>query len=374
MKSERVRWLDAMRGIGMMLVILHHTGLRFFGRFILAFHMPVFFFISGYLYEQREMYKIPFGTYLYKQFKRLFIPWAFWGGVSLIINTVIRPLIAGNFDLLALPRGIGNQLLYMNGYWFIACMFMTSVLFHAVYRLYVKIRKAPIFGGGGVCFLLVLSVLCLGINIAKNKIGLTWYFQLGQTMMAIPFFVMGALSVKPVGKLFSSKGALWKTIVLTCVSAVLMAGFTLLNYKLANGANFIMASDTYGFYCFAMPAAFFGVIMTLGLSGLWTELFGQKSFADRFCMFFSEHSLVIYPVHLFAVDIGKILASNIPINNWILKFLFNLLLVAIFMLLIPLINRYLPFAAGRKRRKKKPLSPQEETEQVKCDASEQEKS
>lgn len=49
--KRRIEWIDQLRGMAVILVILHHAGLRGFGRFILAFHMPLFFFISGLLFD-----------------------------------------------------------------------------------------------------------------------------------------------------------------------------------------------------------------------------------------------------------------------------------------------------------------------------------
>lgn len=53
---KRLRYIDVGRGIGMMLVVLGHTvnpG-SLLWKAIFAFHMPLFFMLSGYLYKQRD--------------------------------------------------------------------------------------------------------------------------------------------------------------------------------------------------------------------------------------------------------------------------------------------------------------------------------
>ena len=49
--SDRVEWIDAAKGIGIILVVLGHIWLIGPGQKIInSFHMPLFFFLSGYGY------------------------------------------------------------------------------------------------------------------------------------------------------------------------------------------------------------------------------------------------------------------------------------------------------------------------------------
>ncbi len=49
MSEKRIEWIDVLKGIGIILVILGHTHVLF-RTYIFSFHMPLFFFISGYLF------------------------------------------------------------------------------------------------------------------------------------------------------------------------------------------------------------------------------------------------------------------------------------------------------------------------------------
>jgi fucose 4-O-acetylase-like acetyltransferase len=53
-QMKRLEWLDALRGLGMIFVIIGHmTVPEFVQKFVYSFHMPLFFAISGYLYNNQ---------------------------------------------------------------------------------------------------------------------------------------------------------------------------------------------------------------------------------------------------------------------------------------------------------------------------------
>ncbi|KZT82998.1 acyltransferase family protein [Lactiplantibacillus plantarum] len=58
---KRVMWIDIARGIAMLSVIVGHSLFYYVssdvGRYIYAFHMPIFFILSGYLYREKAYAK-----------------------------------------------------------------------------------------------------------------------------------------------------------------------------------------------------------------------------------------------------------------------------------------------------------------------------
>ena len=51
--SKRELWIDILRGIGILLVVLGHTNPPF-KRIIYSFHIPLFFILSGFLWNDRR--------------------------------------------------------------------------------------------------------------------------------------------------------------------------------------------------------------------------------------------------------------------------------------------------------------------------------
>lgn len=51
----RKRWIDVARGIAILLVLIGHAGVApKFNQYILSFHMPLFFFLSGMVFDNEK--------------------------------------------------------------------------------------------------------------------------------------------------------------------------------------------------------------------------------------------------------------------------------------------------------------------------------
>ena len=71
MESQRFEWVDKLKGIAIVLVVLGHaiSGSGVFDQDVIpviwdvvykvinSFHMPLFFFLSGFLYNRKNDYK-----------------------------------------------------------------------------------------------------------------------------------------------------------------------------------------------------------------------------------------------------------------------------------------------------------------------------
>ena len=81
-KKERLHWLDYSKTIGMYLVVLGHVkdNTLLLKGIIYSFHMPLFFFLSGFLHKLR----IGGGKFCVSLVKQLVIPFFIFNGLTLL--------------------------------------------------------------------------------------------------------------------------------------------------------------------------------------------------------------------------------------------------------------------------------------------------
>ena len=79
--KQRDVYVDIVKGWGIILVIWGHSSLFMFDE-IYAFHMPLFFFLSGCFFST----KLDFIDFTKKKFRQLIVPYIFFLILSCIIG------------------------------------------------------------------------------------------------------------------------------------------------------------------------------------------------------------------------------------------------------------------------------------------------
>lgn len=71
MNKHRVDYIDALRGILIMIMVMGHVDFgAAFDKYIHAFHMPAWFFLSGYFWNYD---KLSYGEFVKKKIKALIV-------------------------------------------------------------------------------------------------------------------------------------------------------------------------------------------------------------------------------------------------------------------------------------------------------------
>lgn len=140
--NEYLKWVDIAKGIAIIAVVFGHSGESNLIHYIYWFHMPLFFIISGYLFEPIKTTKqLP--SLVKKYSVRLLIPYFSFLIVITIIRYVFR-FVDGTLDLQWVLNNIGD--LFIGGreigglygpFWFITTLFFTYISFTAI-QLFIK--------------------------------------------------------------------------------------------------------------------------------------------------------------------------------------------------------------------------------------------
>ncbi|MCI1901406.1 MAG: acyltransferase family protein [Bifidobacteriaceae bacterium] len=143
----RLKWVDAFKGLGILLVIVGHTSrIPAVTQFIYSFHMPLFFWLSGYLFTLR-----PVRTFLRRKSLTLLVPYAFFGVVSWFFWAFVEHNYADSMDT-ALPVLLnvfigkaGNTNYQADApIWFLLCLFLAEAVLLGVVWLARFIAKLSI--------------------------------------------------------------------------------------------------------------------------------------------------------------------------------------------------------------------------------------
>ena len=117
---------------------IHNSSYNFIHKFIYSFHMPLFFFISGYLFAYKNHEEKTVLQEVKLRFKRLILPFILIG-IFLFIPTVvfIAPLDLSISDLSSYY--IKFFTLRLNGHlWFLPTLFVMLVLFSVLLKTPLK--------------------------------------------------------------------------------------------------------------------------------------------------------------------------------------------------------------------------------------------
>lgn len=182
-QKERIIYLDFYKGIGIILMIMGHIGFGdLFDHFIHGFHMPIFFYISGYLYAQKDVEIISIRSYVMRRVKTLVIPYLFWGislfGVRCFMYEIniepLRHLFWDNTTGLAFGCSL----------WFI-----TALLVAEITHLFIDKKVRNEYARG----IAILSIVIIGHFVSLQK-EMVIPFACKQAFVGVGFIYAGVMT------------------------------------------------------------------------------------------------------------------------------------------------------------------------------------
>lgn len=155
---KRIAWVDVLKFLGITAIYFWHLG-EGMGRsydFILLYHVPLFFFVSGCTESLQE--PKDFASYVKKKGKTILVPFFFFALLSMLVVILYErcsPALIGLMVKQILYGGIRNQI-FAYSLWFLTCLFVMSILFQLIKRLE---RKSLIFGAGVFFYIFTARIM-----------------------------------------------------------------------------------------------------------------------------------------------------------------------------------------------------------------------
>lgn len=179
--DRRIDWIDRAKGMAVFLVVLGHTPVPApLVREIYTFHMPLFFFLSGWVFRP-ERYR-GWRDFAANKARSLLVPYTCFG-----LLRAGAVLIAGWAGLvepgnpLELFGGIAVSLrktAWSAGLWFLPCLFVSEMLFYGLLRL---ARGS----GGRAAALFLAASLAGGVYATLGGPVLPWGIDVSCTCAAL---------------------------------------------------------------------------------------------------------------------------------------------------------------------------------------------
>lgn len=182
--KQRIYYIDFIRGIGILLMLYAHIPIGGeFNHIVYAFHMPLFFFVSGYLYNE----KINLSN-MKKKFIKLLPSYLFFSILGYLLWLVeFKPT---NFFEAMVPlfhvfTFNNDSMPIVGAIWFITAL-LASEFIYFLLRQYIKNELLLL-----VCCLLLFSMSLLLGNIHFNL-----PFSINQSFVGLLFLHIGFLCAK----------------------------------------------------------------------------------------------------------------------------------------------------------------------------------
>lgn len=123
-----MEYIDIFRALGIVLMVMGHIGFGGgFDKWIHAFHMPMFFFVSGWFYKKKE---IPLLLVLGKKFKTMLLPYMIIGVFELAISYLLFSKYSGVQPLKSfLLTNTDGQSPVPGALWFLTAMFFAELIY-----------------------------------------------------------------------------------------------------------------------------------------------------------------------------------------------------------------------------------------------------
>ena len=314
---ERNHSIDIAKGIAIILMVIGHCyhEQNIVLKLIYAFHMPLFFMVSGALYSKKEKWGGKFS--IKKKIRSLLIPYFTF---ELLFVFFISALTGFN-DIL--PKLISIVTLAgVTVTWFLPCLFIVELIFYSLkytkrFRLVIVVALFFV----GLCF----PFSGYGIVISRTFVGLGFY---GFGFVCSDWII---------------KKQRWYIILL---SLAIFVASALLN------DNVSMVDSKYGFIPLYVLSSLAGSLCLVHISVLLDRL---KTPVNRFIGFLGMNTLIILCTHMFLIEVIRLCDYKL-LNNWLTSLgIFEGFLMGAFVILceMPIIfisNRYLWFLYGKNKK------------------------
>jgi acyltransferase len=322
----------------MLLVMLGHTNIPApIKTYIYTFHMPLFFFLSGYLFSLNKSQNVK--TFLAKKTKTLILPYLCFSLIAYLWFVFLFIIRQVDYDHNPLLPILGSFIatrksfwtVHTGALWFMNCLLFTEVLFYFLCK--AGRTKKSIFLG-----LVSLSVIGCLYNKMVGK-PLPWSIDI--SLISVGFYGLGFFY-----KEFKMKLERYLTLNTFIVF--------LITNMVTGYLNFVNSGERVDFYDSSLGNIILFYLSALSGIGMFVILIKQMK-QSKILQYIGENSLIYLAFHqkivfvLFNLIVQNTLLDSEKLveNPFIKGSLYTLMASLILVPVVFAIKRYFPFVLGK---------------------------
>lgn len=216
----RMNWIDVVKFFGIFAIYLGHfgkgAGLGY--NFVFAWHVPLFFFVSGCMETYSDKNESFFKTVI-KSAKNILVPFFFFCILYIVFSTLRNgtSIDAVWIDLLLLAKGSIRNNGLGGGLWFLSCLFVMKLIFAIVKKL-----KSNLL----ILIVCLSSFWCAARIIFPLSGAPAWPWNVDSALYYIIFYGIGYIAYSRIHKLFQFETK--KDIIVFIFTGILSGIYTAL--------------------------------------------------------------------------------------------------------------------------------------------------
>ena len=277
-QKKRITWIDMAKGYGIILVILGHLKFDMFRDWIFTFHMPLFFFLSGYVFST----KYDFVTFLKRKCRSMILPYLCLGMPMVVFKIIYEKMLSIKEVEELLKKFIIQDRMWP--IWFLTCLFCMNLLFYAAVKLLKTDQKMAVFS--------IATVVAGWYYYKKGGPDLPWNMDI--CLMVFPFFFAGYFYKEHHEKLDAFLAGKKKLGICFVImeSVQLVSGYIILQ---TSGHVLDLFHDCYGVLPLTYVAAFAGIMSTICVAK-WTTIRPIRYIGEQSLLYFAWHQTMVLPL------------------------------------------------------------------------------
>ena len=319
--TERLEWLDAVKGIGILFVVIGHHLLGVNISWIYCFHMPLFFMVSGYIFAYKAEWHKPFFAIVVNKLKGLMYPYLTLSVIVIIWHILFYDVLFSNTK----PEFSSFEAIILTittyGYhalWFLPCLFLAYVFF-------AFLRKHSF---QHICLLIMIALLFISFCDTDNKV-IVYFFRF---FAATVFIYFGYIMY------FIMKKSYYRYVVYLCIC---LSVISIIVYGIFSD-QFPMVNISVG--SIGNPFVFYLFAIANSISLI--ELCKKATFLNCIFGIWGKNSLVVMAIHMdITIEIAYLIIGRIPysFNETVLSVLAIIIEFVILYLVIKMTDKKITF-------------------------------